>query len=132
MSGTAPGDAGALATWRFEGVTTASMEAWVDMLRDDNRIHVDPHVAEAMGYGFRTVNPGPANLAYVLNMLLDACPGSYPTRIEARFLGNVLSDDAVEVTGERRPDGRIHAELRIAGGGQPALDVAVVMGPLAR
>jgi acyl dehydratase len=78
------------------------MALWCEAMRDDNPIHVSAAAAEALGFGPRTVNPGPINLAYVLNMALEARPGSEVRAVEAAFLGNVLAGDAVVVRGEWR------------------------------
>ena len=121
-----------LPAWRLDDVSAASMVSWVEALRDTNKIHVDPKVAEALGFGSRTVNPGPANLAYVINMLMAADPASYPTRVNARFLGNVFSGDGIEVTGESSGEGNYHAVLRVAGTGAVALEVYAFMEPISR
>jgi acyl dehydratase len=121
-----------LPAWRLDEVSAAAMVTWVEALNDDNRIHVDPDVAEALGFGHRTVNPGPANLAYVMNMLMAAEPGSYPKKIEARFLGNVFSGDALEVTGEADGDGHCRATLRVVNTDEVALEVDALMEPKSR
>lgn len=85
---------------------------WAEMLSDPNPIHADPKAALALGFGNRTVNPGPVNLAYVLNLVAQVYNGAVPAELNARFLGNVMADDAVEaVLTVRRPDGGT-AELR--------------------
>lgn len=116
--------------WRVDDVSAEAMFSWVEALRDVNPIHVDPQAASALGYGPRTVNPGPTNLAYVLTMLMAAAPGEYPARIEARFLGNVLSGDNLEVTCDRADDGIFRARLKIAGDGEIVLDAKVTMEPI--
>lgn len=88
-----------LAPWTLDCVPGDAMPIWAEALRDDNPIHLDPDAAEALGFGRRTVNQGPANLAYVLNMLIAARPGEYLETVEARFLGNVFSGDRVVATG---------------------------------
>jgi len=82
----------------FTGIDTASMREWCDILGDDNPIHIDPAAAQALGFGPRTVNPGPANLAYLLTVLEDAAPGMTPASLDAAFLGNVLSGDTAAAT----------------------------------
>lgn len=89
-----------LPIWTLDGVPAEAMVEWCEMLRDDNPIHRDPAAAEALGFGPRTVNPGPANLAYIFNMLMAAEPGAEIAEVEARFLGNVLSGDSVRAEGE--------------------------------
>jgi acyl dehydratase len=123
-----------LPVWRLDEVSAESMFAWVEALNDANPIHVDPQAAQALGYGARTVNPGPANLAYVLNMLMAAVPEHYPTRISARFLGNVLAGDAVEASGEVQSSDALdyHARLRVTGTDEAVLEVEVQMEPLSK
>lgn len=82
----------------FTGIDTTAMREWCAILDDDNPIHLDPAAAQALGFGPRTVNPGPANLAYVLTMLEDAAPGMTPASLDAAFLGNVLSGDTAVAT----------------------------------
>ena len=118
-----------LPAWRLDDVRAEDMLTWVELLRDDNAIHVDPAAAAALGYGHRTVNPGPANLAYLLNMLLAARPDDYPAEIEARFVSNILSGDAVEVTGTCDGD-TCTARLTVPATGAVALEATVRLRPL--
>ncbi len=104
------------------------MIAWVEALRDDNPIHRDPATSAALGFGPRTVNPGPTNLAYVLNMIAQAFPGDHPCRLEARFLGNVLAGDDVAVSGRCIGDGQVEARLTVPARGETVLDVVVTGG----
>jgi hypothetical protein len=114
-----------LPAWRLDAVSAEAMVQWVALLRDANPIHVDPAAAEALGFERRTVNPGPTNLAYALNMLMDARPDAYPQEIHARFGANIFSDDAILVTGHADPDApaRYHATVRV-----PDRDVVSVEG----
>lgn len=89
----------------FGGIDTASMREWCAILDDDNPIHLDPAVADALGFGPRTVNPGPANLAYLLTVLEQTAPGMTPATLDAAFLGNVLAGDTV--TAEAVLDGDV-------------------------
>ena len=73
-----------------------SMRFWCEIMRDDNAIHLDPAAAEAAGFGPKRVNPGPANLALLIDAFLSDQPGAEITRIEARFLGNVFEGDVLE------------------------------------
>ena len=97
------------------------------MLRDDNPIHLDPAAAEALGFGQRTVNPGPANLAYVINMLMAADPDAEIAEVEARFLGNVLAGDAVLAQGTLDGDDptRCEAMLTSVAEGTPLLAATI-------
>jgi hypothetical protein len=112
-----------LPAWRLDAVRAEPMGQWTALLRDANPIHVDAAAAEALGFGPHTVNPGPTNLAYAINMLMAARPGTYPREIRARFGANILSDDVVEVTGAADPEdpNRCQATVRV-----PARDVVSV------
>ncbi|MFN6977532.1 MAG: MaoC/PaaZ C-terminal domain-containing protein, partial [Gemmobacter sp.] len=100
-------------------LAAAPMAVWCALMRDDNAIHTDRAAAERAGFGPRCVNPGPANLAFVLDALAAARPGASLGRVEARFLGAVGEGDALVV--EAAPGGAV---LRRAGGGAPVLAVA--------
>lgn len=112
-----------LPRWGLDTVDKDIMGAWVVLLRDANPIHVDVAAAEALGFGPHTVNPGPTNLAYAINMMMQARPGLYPRTIDARFGDNILSDDRIEVTGTAAPDdpSLCRATVRV-----PARDVVAV------
>jgi len=88
-----------LPAWRFGPVAPESMRLLADVLNDPNPIHLDPVAAAAAGLGTRVINQGPANLAYVFNMLESA--GLEAITLEARFTGNVRGGDEVEAVGVR-------------------------------
>lgn len=69
------------------------------ILRDPNPIHLDPKAAAAAGLGDQVINQGPANLAYIMNMLQAALPDHRLAEIESRYLGNVRGADVVEAGG---------------------------------
>jgi hypothetical protein len=94
-----------LPRWTLHRVDGKVMADWCALLRDANPIHVDVAAAEALGFGSHTVNPGPTNLAYAINMMMQARPGLYPREIRAQFGDNILSDDSIEVVGTTAPDG---------------------------
>jgi len=73
------------------------MRTLADVLNDPNPIHLDPAAAQAAGLGERVINQGPANLAYVLNMLESN--GLQIKTLEASFTGNVRAADIVEANG---------------------------------
>ncbi|MBS7670099.1 MaoC family dehydratase [Croceicoccus gelatinilyticus] len=85
-------------SWKLDDVSASEMVFWADLLDDPNPIHSDPEAARRLGFGNRTVNPGPVNLAYVLNLIAQECGGTPPSRITARFLGNVMAGDDVTAT----------------------------------
>lgn len=84
-------------TWRFGPIDPAAMRTLADVLNDPNPIHLDAEAVKAAGLGDRVINQGPANLAYVFNMLEEA--GLEVTSLEARFTGNVRGGDMIEAQG---------------------------------
>lgn len=111
-------------------VDIGEMKTMAALLRDPNPIHWDPESTRALGMGDRTVNQGPINMAYVMNMLL-AWVGNEPTRLRAitlRFMANVFDGDRVlaggrvtavrEVNGERLADCEVWLDVT---GGMRAL-----------
>jgi acyl dehydratase len=91
-----PGDS--LPVWRHQVQATA-MVPIAEILRDPNPIHLDAAAVAAVGLGDRVINQGPANLAYVINMLAAAFPRHRLESLESRFLANVRADDLVEAGG---------------------------------
>lgn len=99
--------------WSFGPVSGPDMAEWCALLRDDNAIHLRREAAQAAGFGPRRVNPGPANLAYVISAAMAAHPQAEFAEIAAFFADNVFEDDrlAVRLTSE---GGALHAEGRAA------------------
>ena len=110
-----------------ERVDVAQMKTMAALLQDPNPIHWDPESTKALGMGERTVNQGPINMAYVMNMLL-AWAGNDPTALRGlslRFLSNVFDGDRVcaggtvtavrEVGGERLADCEVWLDVDGAG-----------------
>lgn len=94
-----------------ERVDIAEMKTMAALLQDPNPIHWDPEATKALGMGERTVNQGPINMAYVMNMLV-AWADNDPSRLRGlklRFMANVFNGDRVtaggRVTGVREVDG---------------------------
>lgn len=118
-------------TWSLDEVDGPSMTVWAEMLRDDNQIHLDPDTAAALGFGRRTVNQGPANLAYILNMLLESGRGDDILEVNAQFLGTVLAGDAVAATGEMDADAPdiCRAQLTIAPDDRPVVTASIALKP---
>ncbi|WP_028066419.1 MaoC family dehydratase [Solirubrobacter soli] len=83
----------------IESVSAERMKTLAVVLDDPNPIHLE---------GPRPVNQGPANLAWVLDMLREALPGAQVLRVDVRFLANVLARDRVIAAGrvESVQDGR--------------------------
>lgn len=73
------------------------MAEWCDLLADDNAIHLSQDAANAAGYGPRRVNPGPANLAYLLSCLTSEAEETLKG-VDAYFTGNVFEGDDLSAT----------------------------------
>ena len=100
--------------WRLDGVPEEAMRDWSEASNDANPIHIDPAAADALGFGPRCVNPGPTNLAYLMNMLAAAAPSAELTHIDARFVGNVLAGDNVVARGVFDDDTRNRCDASLA------------------
>lgn len=96
----------------FGPVSGPDMAEWCAMLRDDNAIHLRRDAAEAAGFGPRRVNPGPANLAYVISAAMAARPDVQFAEIGAFFAGNVFEDDDLTVTLAAPGEARLSANGR--------------------
>jgi 3-hydroxybutyryl-CoA dehydratase len=92
-----PGDT--LPPFTIDRVAPEAMRAWAGFLADPNPIHLDPEAVRKLGLGDRVINQGPANLAYVMNMLMAAFPGGTIETVAARFLDNVYAGDRVQAGG---------------------------------
>lgn len=77
----------------IDSVSAAAMKEWAVFLADPNPIHLDPDVVKAKGLGDRVINQGPANVAYLMNMLMQAFPQGAITAMESRFVDNVYAED---------------------------------------
>lgn len=123
----------------IERVAIEKMKTMAALLQDPNPIHWDREATSALGMGERTVNQGPINMAYVMNMLVGWV-GNDPARLRAirlRFMANVFEDDRVEaggrVTGMREVDGERLADcevwLDVTGGSRALTGTATVALP---
>jgi hypothetical protein len=74
----------------IESVSAEHMKTLAVVLDDPNPIHLT---------GPRPVNQGPANLAWVLDMVREAFPGATLQSVKARFLANVFAGDRVVAAG---------------------------------
>lgn len=77
-------------------ITRERMLKVMAVMGDENPLHDDEALASELGFR-GIVNQGPANLAYVVNMLLRWCGN--PTAIRSmrfRFLDNVVPGDELE------------------------------------
>lgn len=89
----------ALPPFTIECVSPEAMKDWAVFLADPNPIHLDPEVVKAKGLGDKVINQGPANVAYIINMLTAAFPGATIESMDSRFLDNVYGDDWVTANG---------------------------------
>jgi 3-hydroxybutyryl-CoA dehydratase len=80
-------------------VSAEAMRELAEILRDPNPIHLDPGVVAARGLGSRTINQGPANLAYVVDAIEAAAPGAALVELDVRLLANVFDGDTVAAGG---------------------------------
>lgn len=90
---------GALPPFFIDSVSAAAMQDWAVFLADPNPIHLDVDVVKAMGLGDRLINQGPANVAYVANMVLAAFPGARIDTMNNRFVDNAYAGDRLVATG---------------------------------
>lgn len=88
-----------LPEWRFDGIDAEALRRMAVVLDDPNPIHLDPAAVAAVGLGDRTINQGPSNVGYVLNMLAGLAPGADVERLSVRFLANVFAGDRVVAGG---------------------------------
>ncbi len=113
-------------------VSAEKMKLMAALLRDPNPIHLDEDAVRSLGMGERVVNQGPANQAYLINMLLAFAghPGAI-RRINVRFLGNVFAGDRVEcrghVTEVDRERGLVSVELEETVDGAPVMAGSAVV-----
>lgn len=98
-------------------VEPEAMVALARILNDPNPIHLDPKAAEAAGLGNRVVNQGPANLAYIIDMLTAAFPDHRLAKLDSRYLANVFGGDMVQAGGTvTRVEGpEIECDTRLKG-----------------
>ena len=81
-------------------VSPEAIKLWAVFLADPNPIHLDVEVVKAKGLGDRVINQGPINVAYMMNMLMQAFPGGTIKAMDSRFLDNVYGGDSAVVTGK--------------------------------
>jgi 3-hydroxybutyryl-CoA dehydratase len=89
----------ALPPFTIPSVSPDAMKDWAVFLADPNPIHLDVEMVKAKGLGDRVINQGPANVAYMINMLLAAFPGGRIEAMDSRFLDNVYAGDKVVASG---------------------------------
>ena len=88
-----------LKDWAFL-VPQESMYTWAVILDDPNPIHLDANAAKQVGLGDKTINQGPANIAYILNMIEENFPNSRILKMNNKMTDSVLEGDLVTVSGQ--------------------------------
>jgi len=104
-----------LPPFTIESVSPEAMKQWAIFLADPNPIHLDVEVVKAKGLGDKVINQGPANVAYMMNMLMAAFPGCRIEAMDSRFLDNVYGEDKVVASGKITviEDDRISCEFTL-------------------
>ena len=87
-----------LKDWEFL-VPQESMDTWAVILDDPNPIHLDANAVKQVGLGNKTINQGPANIAYILNMIEENFPNSQIQKMNNKMTDSVLEGDLVTVSG---------------------------------
>tara|TARA_R110000772_G_scaffold77139_10_gene166250 strand:+ start:2366 stop:2755 length:390 start_codon:yes stop_codon:yes gene_type:complete len=105
----------ALQPFVIESVSPDAMKKWAVFLADPNPIHLDVEVVKAKGLGDKVINQGPANVAYMMNMLMATFPGCQIESMDSRFLDNVYGEDKVVASGKITAieDNRISCEFTL-------------------
>ena len=88
-----------LKDWQFL-VPQESMNTWAVILDDPNPVHLDASAVKQVGLGDKTINQGPANIAYVLNMIEENFPNSQILKMNNKMTDSVLEGDLVTVSGQ--------------------------------
>lgn len=106
-------DQAALPDFHIPAIDPEAMKVWAVALHDPNPIHLDREAVAARGLGDRRINQGPANVAYVMNMLSAAFPHHRIASLDVRYVGNVLEGDAVTAGGviTSRESDDIHCDV---------------------
>ena len=81
-----------LKDWEFL-VPQESMDTWAVILDDPNPIHLDANAVKQVGLGNKTINQGPANIAYILNMIEENFPNSQILKMNNKMTDSVLEGD---------------------------------------
>ena len=87
-----------LKDWEFL-VPQESMDTWAVILDDPNPIHLDANAVKQVGLGNKTINQGPANIAYILNMIEENFHNSKILKMNNKMTDSVLEGDLVTVSG---------------------------------
>ena len=82
----------------FGPVPGDDMAIWCRLLNDENAIHLSQDAARRAGFGPRRVNPGPANLAFLIAYRMQAYPARPLSHVTAQFLDNVFENDVLQLS----------------------------------
>ena len=88
-----------LKNWEFL-VPQESMDTWAKILDDPNPIHLDVNSVKSLGLGDKTINQGPANIAYIMNMLEQNFPNSQIIKMNNKMTNSILEGELVNVSGK--------------------------------
>lgn len=88
-----------LKDWEFL-VPQESMDTWAKILDDPNPIHLDVNSVKSLGLGDKTINQGPANIAYIMNMLEQNFPNSQIIKMNNKMTNSILEGELVNVSGQ--------------------------------
>jgi acyl dehydratase len=86
-------------SWSIGPVSPEKMKIFAAIARDPNPIHWDRDAVAERGLGDRLINQGPANLGYVVNMLLAWTGPASLRDLTVRFTSNVFDGDTVTAGG---------------------------------
>lgn len=120
-------------------VSAEKMKTAAVILQDPNPIHFDVSAVQALGLGEQTVNQGPLNMGYVMNMLAQFS-GSHDRlrNFKVRFLANVYAGQRLRATGivtalQNLSDDNLQVtcsvELTVTGGAPVLSGTATVVVP---
>jgi acyl dehydratase len=95
-------------------ITMERVHALMELMRDTNPVHDDPELVEKRRLR-GPVNQGPANLSYVVNMLVGwAGPEMRLERFDFRFHDVVVPGDVVTSNGNVTAVERCGSDLRLS------------------
>ncbi len=81
-------------------VDAENMKTMAVLLQDPNPIHWDVRAVGRLGLGYKPINQGPNNMAYVVNALVSWFGGIEKFRnLKIRFIANVYAGDRLTVVG---------------------------------
>lgn len=106
-----------LPAWSLGSVSAEKMKIFAAIARDPNPIHWDRAAVAERGLGDRLINQGPANLGYVVNMVLAWAGPTSLRALAVRFTANVFAGDTVvaggTVTAIREEQGELLADCDV-------------------